>query len=107
MGFFYLFRLRQAARPLLTEENIQHGCRETEFDDCTLTNLASICFHKSTDAKFYSFTEGDKEFLGKIREDVVGGPSIVFTRKAAVDETSIRKSTIICNSNVGIDTSQL
>ena len=48
---------------------------------CTLPNLANICLHKSTDAKFYPFTEGDKDLLEKIREDVVGGPSIVFTRK--------------------------
>ena len=54
---------------------------------CTLPNLANICLYKSTDANFYSFTEGDKDQLEKIREDVVGGPSIVFTRKAVVDET--------------------
>ena len=41
------------------------------------------------------------------REDVVGGPSIVFTRKAVVDETFIRKSTNLCKSIVGIDVSQL
>ena len=48
---------------------------------CTLPNLANICLHKSTEAKFYTFTEGDNDLLEKIREDVVGGPSIVFTRK--------------------------
>ena len=74
---------------------------------CTLPKLANICLHKSTDAKFYPFTEGDKDLLEKIREDVVGGPSIVFTRKAIVDETFIRKSTNICKSIVGIDASQL
>ena len=45
--------------------------------------------------------------MEKILEDVVGGLSIVFTRKAIVDETFIRKSTNICNSIVGIDASQL
>ena len=74
---------------------------------CTLPNLANVCLHKSTDAKFYPFTEGDKDLLETIREDVVGGPSIVFTRKAVVDETFIRKSTNICKSIVGIDASQL
>ena len=74
---------------------------------CTLPNLADICLHKSTDAKFYLFTEGDKEFLEKTREDVVGGQSIVFTRKAVVDETFIRKSANLCKSIVGIDASQL
>ena len=74
---------------------------------CTLPNLANICLHKSTSAKFYPFTETDKDLLQKIREDMVGGPSIVFTRKAVVDETFIRNSENICKSIVGIDASQL
>ena len=45
---------------------------------CILLNLANNCSHKSTDAKSYPVTEGDKNFLEKIREVVVGGPSIVF-----------------------------
>ena len=48
-----------------------------------------------------------KAYWKKILEEVVGGPSIVFTRKAVVDETFIRKSTNICKSSVGIDASQL
>ena len=43
----------------------------------------------------------------KIREDMVGGPSIVFTRKALVDEIFTRKSSNLCKSFVGIDASQL
>ena len=74
---------------------------------CTLPNLAKICLHKSTDSKIYPFTESDKDMLEKIREDMVGGPSIVFTRKAVVDETFIRKSSNLCKSIVGIDASQL
>ena len=74
---------------------------------CTLTNLANFCSHKSTDLKFYPFTESDKESLEKIPEDMVGGPSIVFTPKAVVDETFIRKATNLCKSIVGIDASQL
>ena len=74
---------------------------------CTLPNLANICLQKSTGANFYPFTEGDKDLLEKIREDVVGGQLIVFTRKAVVDETFIRKSSNICKSIVGIDASQL
>ena len=38
---------------------------------------------------------------------MVGGPSIVFTRKAVVDETFLRKSSNVCKSIVGIDFSQL
>ena len=75
--------------------------------DCTLLNLTNICLHKTTDSKFYPFTESDKDLLEKIREDMVGGPSIVFRRKAVVDETFIRKSTNLCKSIVGIDASQL
>ena len=63
--------------------------------------------HKSTDSKFYPFTESDKDLLEKIREDMVGGPSFVFTRKAVVDETFIHKSSNLCKSIVGIDASQL
>ena len=74
---------------------------------CTLPNLANICTHKSTDAKVYPITEGDKDLLEKIPEDVVGSPTVVFTRKALVDETFIRKSTNKCKSIVGIDASQL
>ena len=53
---------------------------------CTLPNLANICLHRSTDSKFYPFTESDKDLLEKIREGMVSGPSIVVTRKAVVDE---------------------
>ena len=74
---------------------------------CTLPNLANIWLHKSTSAKFYPFTETDKDLLQKFREDMVGGPSIVFTRKTVVDETFIRDSGNICKSIVGIDASQL
>ena len=69
---------------------------------CTLPNLAKICSHKSTDANFYLITQEDKVVLEKIREDAVGGPSIVSTRKAVVDETFIRESTNICKSFVGM-----
>ena len=64
---------------------------------CTLPNLAKLCLHKSTEAKFYPLMERDKDFLEKNREDVVAGPSIIFTRKAVVDETFIRKSTNFAN----------
>ena len=74
---------------------------------CTQTNLASSWQQKSTDSKFYSFTEGDKDLLQKIREGMVVGPSIVFKRKAVVDETFLRQSTNFCKSVVGIDAGQL
>ena len=37
---------------------------------------------------------------------MIGGPSIVFTRKAVVDETFIRNSSKVCKPIVGIDASQ-
>ena len=74
---------------------------------CILPNLANICLHKSTDSKFYHFTESDKDLLEKFREDKVGGPSNVSTRKAVVDKNFIRNSTNFCKSIVGIDASQL
>ena len=52
---------------------------------CTLPNLAKSCLHKPTVSKFHPFTESDKSLLEMIREDMVGGPSIVFTGKAVVD----------------------
>ena len=74
---------------------------------CTLPNLANICLHKSTNYKFYPFCESDKDLCEKIREDMTGGPSIVFTKKAVVNETYIRNSSNVCKSIVGIDASQL
>ena len=74
---------------------------------CSLPNLANICLHKSTDAKVYPFTERIKDLLEKNREDAVSGPSIVFTRKAVVDETFNRKSANLCKSILGIDAGQL
>ena len=74
---------------------------------CTLPNLANICLHKSTKYKFYPFCENDKDLCEKIGEDMTGGPSIVFTRKAVVDGTFIRNSSIVCKLIVGIDASQL
>ena len=74
---------------------------------CTLPNLANICLHSSTSAKYYPFPAGDKDLLEKVRENMVGGPSNVFTRKAVVSETKIRSSSNICKSIVEIDASQL
>ena len=74
---------------------------------CALPNKANKCLLKSTDAKICPFTEGDEDLLEKIRENVIGGASIVSTRKAVIDETFLRKSTNLCKSIVGIDASQL
>ena len=64
---------------------------------CTLANLANICLHKSTDYKYFPFFSSDSDLLEKIREDMTGGPSIVFTRKAVANETFIRNQTTYVN----------
>ena len=73
---------------------------------CTLPNLDNISLHKSTEAKFYLLTEGDENLLEESREDLVGGPSIIFRRKSILEETFVRKSATLCKSIVGIDASQ-
>ena len=55
---------------------------------------------------FYPFPEGDEDLLGKITEDKVGGPSIVFTRKAVVGQTRFCSSSNNCESIIGIESSQ-
>ena len=74
---------------------------------CTLPILAKICLYKITDYKFYPFFSNESGLLEKIQEDMTGGSSIVFTRKAVANETFIRKSNNLCKSIVGIDASLL
>ena len=74
---------------------------------CTLPNLANICLHKSTNYKFHPFCESDKDLCEKIREDMTGVSSTVFTRKAVVDETYIRNSSNVCKLIIVINSSQL
>ena len=73
----------------------------------TLLILANNCLQKTTSATFYPFNETDKNLLQKIRENMVGRPSIVFTRKVVVDLIFVRNSGNICKSIVGVDASQL
>ena len=73
----------------------------------TLSKFANNCLHKSSTAKLHPNTENDEELLEKRREDMVGGPSIVFTRDAIAEKTFIRDLTNWCNSIVRIDASQL
>ena len=40
---------------------------------CTLPNLGNICLHKSTDTKFYPFTETNKGLLKETWENALGG----------------------------------
>ena len=62
---------------------------------------------QSTIAKVYPLAESDMTFLEKIRENMVGGASLVFTKKTVVEETCIQDSTNWCKAFVGIDACQL
>ena len=110
-GFLSCYNNKDFVSTLEAMQKMMAFYHDKDFDvlklGCTLPNLANICLHKSTDANFYPFTEGDKDFLEKIREDIVAGPPVVFTRKAVVDETFIRKSANLCKSIVGLDANQL
>ena len=64
---------------------------------CTLPNLANICLHKSTDYKFFPFFSSVSDLLEKTREDMTGGLSIVFTRKAVANDTFIRNQRTYVN----------
>ena len=63
---------------------------------CTLHNLTNICLQSSTSVMFYHFTDSEKDLPSKVRKDMIGGSLIVFTDKAVVDESHIRKSTNAC-----------
>ena len=54
---------------------------------CTPTNLGTFCLHKSTNKKFYPFVKADKDLHVKIRDNITGVPSIVFTKKVVVNQT--------------------
>ena len=73
---------------------------------CVLRSMAKTRWQKTTDSNFYPFTETDKDLLEKRREDMVRGSFTVFTCKALVDESLIRKSMNLCKSIVGVSASQ-
>ena len=63
---------------------------------CALPNLANICLQSSISGRFYPFLGSDKDLVSKVRDNIVGGPSKVLTRKVGADEFHIRKSTKVC-----------
>ena len=67
------------------------------------------CYYESFTLllRFYTFIEADNDMHEKIRIEMTGGSSIVFTRKAVVDKTFIRRSNNICKAIAVIDASQL
>ena len=61
----------------------------------------------STNHKFYPFFEEDTDLYEKIREDMNGGPSLVFKQKSVVDPTYIHNLSNFRKTIVRIDASQL
>ena len=70
--------------------------------------FAKSCKYFSSEVNYCKFLPLQRErdifplsFLEKARENMVGGPYIVFTRKAFLDETFVRDSTNWCKNLVG------
>ena len=80
-------------------EMLKHGC--------TLPNIATFVLQKSTTETYCPFTESNKDLSEKIHEDMVVGPSIVFSREAVLEMTFIHDSTNWCKTIVGFEASQL
>ena len=74
---------------------------------CTLPNLANIELLKTTGSKFHPLIGTNKGLLERKQEDMFGGPSSVFTRKALVEGIFMRKSTNLFMSIYGVGASQL
>ena len=75
---------------------------------CTLPSIANRILHGSTKALFHPFAQKDEDLAENLRTNVVGGPSIVFTRYAKNGETKIRlNGEKKCQTIVGVDASQL
>ena len=72
----------------------------------TLPNLANRILHSSTSLKFFPFNPEDKNFDDYIREWLTGSPSIIFTRYAKLGSSTIKNSSNMCKTIVGIDASQ-
>ena len=76
MDFLQWYNNKDAVPTLETMQKMIAFYHDKDIDmlklGCTLPNLANICLHKSTDAKLYPLTEGDKDLFENIREDVVG-----------------------------------
>ena len=109
--FLKWYNNRDVVPTLEAQEKTIRFCHNKGIDmselGCTLPNLANISLHKSTNYKFYTFCESDKDLCEKSLEDMTGGLSIVFTRKDVNDDKFIRNSSNVCKAVVGIDASQL
>ena len=73
----------------------------------TLPGLANIMLHESTPALISLFLTKDKDLEFLLRQKIVGGASIIFTRYHKVGETKIRFSDNLVSTIIGVDASQL
>ena len=110
-NFLRWYNNKDVVPTLQAMKKMMRFCHDQKIDmlklGCAVPNLAIIFLHKSTDRKIYPFIENEKDLHEKIRTEMTGGPSIVFTRKTVVDKTFIRRSNNICKTIVGIDASPL
>ena len=59
------------------------------------------------DTFFTLFKDKDKDLYYKMRQNIVGGPSVIFHRYHEKDKTTIRKGSKLCNEVVGFDANAL
>ena len=59
------------------------------------------------DVSFSLFKEDDKDLYYKMRQNIVGGPSLVFHRYHEKNETTIRNETKVCKEVDGFDANAL
>ena len=71
--FLRLFNKKDVVPTLKAMQKMIAFWNDTTIDmlklGCTLPNLANICLQKSTDAKFYTVTEGDEDLLENIQAE--------------------------------------
>ena len=72
MNFLRWYNNKDAVQTLEAMQKMIAFYHDRDIDllklGCTLPNLANICLHKSTDAEFYPFMEGDKDLFEKIEK---------------------------------------
>jgi hypothetical protein len=76
-------------------------------DGLSVPSLSSQYMFKSNpEARFWTFDEHDKDLYYTFRNNMVGGPSIIFNRYHEADKTKIRGGKI-CKKVVGYDANAL
>ena len=104
-GFLQWYNNKDVNPTLEAKQKMVRLYHQKEIDllklGCNRPNLANNCLHNGTNEKYYPFCEGDGDLCEKIREDMTGGPSIVYT-KSCCGRNLIREPSYICKSIVGI-----